>query len=51
MQLGVLDKPVAWLQNSGPNIVLWLLAYGVSWVVVIYLAALNIPSSVYEVRD
>lgn len=55
MQLGVLEKPVAWLQNEWTaNVVLWLFGIwkGVGWVMVIYLAALqNIPTSVYEASE
>lgn len=52
MQLGMMPKPIAWLQNEWTaNVVLWLFGIwkGVGWVMIIDLAALQgIPKDVYE---
>ena len=52
LQMGLIGKPVAWLQNEwSANAVLWMFGIwkGVGWVMVIYLAALqNVSRDVYE---
>ena len=52
MRLGVVSRPVAWLQNEwSANFVLWLFGIwkGTGWTMLIYLAALQgVPRQVYE---
>ena len=52
LQLGLIGKPIAWLQGEWTaNVVLWIFGIwkGVGWVMVIYLAALqNVSRDVYE---
>ncbi|MEF9879701.1 MAG: sugar ABC transporter permease [Clostridia bacterium] len=52
MQLGLIQKPIAWLQNEWTaNLVLWLFGIwkGVGWVMIVYLAALQaVSKDLYE---
>ncbi|MDD3334408.1 MAG: sugar ABC transporter permease [Eubacteriales bacterium] len=52
LQIGVLTKPVAWLQGEWTaNMVLWVFGIwkGVGWVMIIYLAALQgVSKDIYE---
>lgn len=52
MQIRLLSKPIAWLQNEWTaNIVLWIFGIwkGVGWVMIVYLAGLqSVPTEVYE---
>ena len=52
MQVRLLSKPVAWLQNEWTaNAVLWIFGIwkGVGWVMIVYLAGLQgVPTEVYE---
>lgn len=52
MQIHLLSKPIAWLQNEWTaNIVLWIFGIwkGVGWVMIVYLAGLqSVPTEVYE---
>lgn len=52
MQVHLLSKPVAWLQNEWTaNAVLWIFGIwkGVGWVMIVYLAGLQgVPTEIYE---